>query len=206
MSKQQPQPQTLIFDTETTGLPRFRNADVFENPMFWPDIVSICWSVYQGTKFIKREYHIIKPGSWTIPAESVKFHGITQDQAINEGKPLADVLAALKTDILSSYCVIAHNLEFDKKVLFHAYYWRLNEDPRTFWPLAAEFCTLQKSMWELKIPGKYPKASDPYKMPSLDELYVATFDEPPPPNAHSADRDVMVLEQIIMKRWPSLLT
>lgn len=203
--EQQKQVQLLIFDTETTGLPRGpRGTSVFENPLNWPDIVSICWTVYHGSKFFKREYHIIRPAGWDIPAESVKFHGITQDMALTKGEPLADVLAVLKKDIQESTRIIAHNLDFDKNVLFHAFYWRLSEDPRLFWPTPAEFCSLRQSMGELKIPGKYPSKQDPYKMPSLDELYVATFDEPAPPNAHSADRDVMVLEQILLTRWPQL--
>jgi hypothetical protein len=40
-----------------------------------------------------------------------------------------------------------------------------------------------------------------YKMPGLDELYRATFNEPAPPSAHSSDRDVEVLEKIYWARW-----
>jgi len=201
----QQMPRTLLFDTETTGLPAFRNADVFQHVKFWPDIVSICWRVYDGMTLVKAEYHIIRPDDWLIPAESVKFHGITQERAQKEGKPLIHVLEDLKQDLLTMNLVVAHNLEFDKNVLFHAYYWRLNDDPRVFWPSRAEFCSLQKSKWEMKLPGKYPKSTDPYKMPSLDELYTDTFNEPAPENAHSADRDVSVLAAIMRQRWPSLM-
>jgi len=51
----------------------------------WPDLVSICWLVFEEAKQVKKEYHIIKPQDWTIPAESVKFHGITQEKAMAEG-------------------------------------------------------------------------------------------------------------------------
>jgi hypothetical protein len=42
-------------------------------------------------------------------------------------------------------------------------------------------------------------------MPSLKELYKATFFTDEPPGAHNSARDVEVLEEIILKRWPKLL-
>jgi hypothetical protein len=63
---------------------------------------------------------------------------------------------------------------------------------------------LEKSKNELKLPARYPKPWDMYKMPRLDELYEATFKEPAPAGAHRADRDVEVLEKIVWARWPDL--
>jgi len=55
------------------------------------------------------------------------------------------------------------------------------------------------SMDELKIPNQNGYTS--YKWPKLDELYTATFGEEALPNAHSANRDVEVLQKIYWTRY-----
>jgi len=150
---------------------------------------------------VKKEYHIIKPEGWTVPAAASKIHGITQEKAVAEGKPLANVLEAFRLDCESANFLVAHNLFFDRNVIFNAYAWRLNIGPTGFWKNDRELCTMLKSTNELRIPSKYGKAKDMYKYPSLDELYRATFLKDPPGLAHSADRDVEVLQDIFFARW-----
>ena len=205
----------LFFDTETTGLPIDKKKDALSSNGNWPDLVSISWSLcyvstypvslYPAESCIKKVTYLIKPGGWVIPEESTRIHQITMERANAEGVPLAEVLEELRGDILESKYIVAHNMQFDKNVLFHAYAWRLGKDPRKFWPSAsAEFCSLQKSKDELKLPARYPKPGDMYKMPRLDELYEATFHKPAPAGAHRADRDVEVLEDIVWARWKEL--
>jgi DNA polymerase-3 subunit alpha len=191
----------LFFDTETTGLPKNRNSNGLESKDNWPDIVSISWAVYElgVRKFIK--YAIIKPEDWTIPEDSIKIHGITNEIANEKGEWLEDVLAELTEDLVMCDSVVAHNLEFDKNVLFAAYKWRLNQNPWPFWP-KDEICTMNRSERELEIPSKYPKASRPFKSPSLKELYEATFSEPVPAGTHNSRQDVEILTKIYWKRWP----
>lgn len=197
-------PRILFVDTETTGLPKNRYNDALQYPGIWPDIVSICWWVYEGRDLIKKENYIIYPDGWEIPEESVKIHGISTAKAKTLGISLAAVLVVLKADLQGANKIIAHNLKFDKNVIFNAYKWRLGLDPTLFWPTSAEFCSGEQSKTELKIPAKYPKPSDLYKMPRLDELYEHTFHTPAPSGAHNAERDVDVLQQIVWARWPSM--
>lgn len=189
----------LYFDTETTGLPKDKKVDALLASVNWPDLVSISWMLCNGEEIVKKAYYIVRPQGWTIPAESSKIHGITQEVA-EGGTPLAEVLELFKQDLLRASQVIAHNMHFDKNVVFHSYAWRLRVDPRTFWP-SAELCSMIKAKEEMKLPGMYPRSKDPYKMPKLDEVYVDTFHECPPANAHSANRDVEVLQKIVCKRW-----
>jgi DNA polymerase III epsilon subunit-like protein len=191
----------ILFDTETTGLPRDKYKSALIGPDNWPDIVSICWMLFEGHTLIKKVYHIIKPKGWKIPLEASKIHGITDAIAEAKGVPLQDVMDEFRTDIKDSYRIIAHNLEFDKNVVFGAYKWHLGIDPLTFWPVKAEFCTAQVSKWEMKLPSRYPNSSDPYKFPSLGELYKDTFKVDAPSGAHNAERDVDVLQAIVWARW-----
>jgi DNA polymerase III epsilon subunit-like protein len=198
------QQSILFFDTETTGLPRARNISALQCADIWPDIVSISWivhTIHSRTPPTKHTY-IIKPDGWHIPADSIRIHGITNELAQTNGRPLAEVMAKFKDAVHSARHIIAHNMEFDKNVIHHAFKWRLGTDPLLFWDSRKEFCSMLQSKNELKIPGRYPKPSDPYKNPGLDELYRVTFKgKEPPSGAHSADRDVEVLYQIVANRW-----
>lgn len=196
--------RTIVFDTETTGLPMNRYLDALHSPGIWPDIVSICWWVYEGKELVKKENHIIYPDKWEIPESSIKIHGITYMKAQTDGVPLGTVLADFRADLTGVDHIIAHNLMFDKNVVFNAYKWRLGQDPTLFWPMNAEFCSGERSKAELKMPARYPKPGDLYKMPRLDELYEHTFHTPAPSGAHNAERDVDVLQQIVWARWPSM--
>ena len=197
--------RTLFFDTETTGLPKQRNVSALQSPHIWPDLVSISWILCNGSNIIKKDTYIIKPAGWVIPDESIRIHGITNKQANEDGMDLATVLGHFKKDVLSADRIFAHNMEFDRNVIIHAYKWRLEKDPMEFWSYEKEACSMLNSKGELKLPSRFPKPSDPYKNPGLDELYRHTFQEEAPKGAHSADRDVDVLYRIVVKRWPILL-
>lgn len=190
----------VFFDTETTGLPANDKIPALNHRTNWPDIVSICWMVFENDTRIKKEEYIIRPEQFTIPPESTKIHGITQRQAEQEGTPLGHVLTKFADDIKGANVLCAHNLNFDKNALFHAYKWRLNRDPLRFWPANAEFCTMKESQDELKLPTKYPTAAEPYKRPKLSELYFHQFGQPME-NAHTAGGDVEALQRIFFARW-----
>lgn len=196
--------KVIFFDTETTGLPKSWKKDALIAPDNWPDLVSIAWWVYESRTLVKKEYHVIRPDGWTISDGSFEKHGISQVVARMNGEPLADVLSLFREDLADVYRVIAHNMNFDKNVLFNAYKWRLIQDPTQFWPTSAEFCSMETSTAELRIPSRFGRPGDLWKWPGLDELYTATFGRAAPADAHNADRDVDVLQQIVWKRWSLL--
>ena len=191
----------IFFDTETTGLPKDKRLNAILQRGNWPDLVSISWIVCEGGKAVKKETHIIRPQGWNIPAEVAKIHGITDEIAHERGDPLREVLHAFTTDLRTCNYIVAHNMEFDRNVVHAALKWRLDADPRVIWPYEAEVCTMVLARDELRLPAKYPKPQDPYKLPRLDELYEATFGTKAPAGAHSADRDTEVLTTIFWARW-----
>ena len=185
----------LFIDTETTGLPLVRGVKALDKKGIWPDIVSIAWCIYDSDKLCKKVYSLVQPG-WKIPADSIKIHGITMEYAMEHGRPLADVLAELRADLATVDTVVAHNMEFDKNVIFNAYKWRLGQEPPL---ISKEICTMEKSEAELKIPNPYPKYG-PYKSPKLSELYKDTFGTEPA-GQHNSQSDVDALCAIYWKRW-----
>ena len=189
----------IFFDTETTGLPKFRKETALVGPDNWPDIVSIAWGIIENGQRKTTKYYVIRPNGWTIEPDSIKIHGITMDYAYEHGHNLADVLLELRKDFEGCKTVGAHNIEFDKNVLFNAYKWRLDLNPWNIWP-ASEFCSMITSENELKIPSKYPTTYRRYKPPTLTELYRATFMKNPE-GLHNSKADVEALMDIYEKRW-----
>jgi DNA polymerase III epsilon subunit-like protein len=182
--------QILLFDTETNGLPKSRNIAGNAEKGNWPDILSICWMIYEDEKHVKTEYHLVKPAGWKVKATAV--HGLTQKMCETEGKPLAEVLGLFLADVAASKHVVAHNLRFDKNVVFSAAKWRLGVDPRASWTWGKDVCTACKGA----VAGKIPK---------LDVLYESIFGKPAPEGAHNALRDVEVLKDVFFaKFWPEL--
>jgi DNA polymerase III epsilon subunit-like protein len=185
----------VIFDTETTGLPKFSKKDAVLEKNNWPDIVSLSYVVYDisnGKKLIKKIDNIVKPQGWVIPEESVQFHNITQEYAMENGKDLYDVLANFINDIQDAKLIIAHNLRFDKNVVFNAMKWRLDIDPTHMWPQNAEFCSFEQYKSEV---------GHTRKKLNLNAMYEDTFKKPAPLNAHNSMRDVEVLDEIFWERW-----
>ena len=198
----------IFFDTETTGLPLVRGVSALEKKGIWPDLVSLAWRIYNDKGELgKMVYSVVKPDGWKISAESTKIHGITTEYALEHGRPLADVIADFKADLAMVDTVVAHNMEFDKNVIFNACKWRLGIEP--VWVSVAgsvaggraegEICTMDKSKDELKIPNPYPKYG-PYKSPSLSELYKDTFGTDFK-GQHNSQNDVEAMCAIYWKRW-----
>ena len=204
MSRLTQRMKVIFFDTETTGVAINSKVSALTGPNNWPDIVSIAWWVFEDRTLVKREYHLIKPAGWTVSAEVSRIHGITHAVAEANGKPLTEVIHLFNTDLQGAIHVIAHNMYFDKNVVFNAIKWRLGLDPLSVWPAKGEFCSMEQSKGELRIPSKFGRPSDPWKWPRLDELYEDTFGKRAPQNAHNAERDVDVLQQIVWKRWSLL--
>jgi DNA polymerase-3 subunit alpha len=185
----------VIFDTETTGLPKFSKKDAVLEKSNWPDIVSLSYVVYDisnGKKLIKKMDRIVKPQGWVIPEESVQFHHLTQEDAMENGENLYDVLANFIDDIQGARLIIAHNLRFDKNVVFNAMKWRLDINPRYMWPDNAEFCSFEQYKREV---------GHTKKKLNLNAMYEDTFKKPAPLNAHNSMRDVEVLDEIFWERW-----
>lgn len=191
----------IVFDTETTGVPKNYGKDPCSEAGNWPDLVSLSWIVYKpdGSIF-KRVSRIVRPDGWTVPADSTAIHGITHAEAVEKGVVLGDVLGVFRHDLLTCRLLVAHNMDFDVNVLHHAFYWRLGVNPVPIFNMP-RFCTMKTATAELKLPAK--NGGKGYKWPGLDELYRATFGVEPPAGAHESLRDAEVCGAIYWRRWTS---
>tara|TARA_R110000868_G_scaffold1211_2_gene9302 strand:+ start:19101 stop:23306 length:4206 start_codon:yes stop_codon:yes gene_type:complete len=107
----------LIFDTETTGLPRDYSAPItdFDN---WPRLVQLAWQLHDHTgKLMSSGNYIVKPEGFTIPFNSEKIHGISTKKAIEEGHDLGFVLQEFRKDMDRAHFLIGHNVSFDENIM-----------------------------------------------------------------------------------------
>ena len=176
----------LFFDTETTGLPQNWKAPVSDTNN-WPRIVQIAWVLSsQENGWLESKDFIIKPEGFTIPKESSGVHGISTEQAYEEGKDLLDVLNEFGKDLQKSTRLVAHNISFDEKVL-GAEFIRKGVENDFF--EKRRLCTMQKSTDYCKLPGRYG-----YKWPTLSELHNILFGKDFE-DAHNALGDVNATEK-----------
>jgi DNA polymerase III epsilon subunit-like protein len=162
----------IFFDTETCGLPANYSlpARFTDN---WPRAVSLSWAVFDDKRrFIRQKDFIIKPAGWVIPAEATRIHGITQEQAEKDGEAISTVLAVFLEDLYYCKYLVAHNIDFDLKVVEAEFIRDLG-----FWPgveRLVKICTMKKSAQFCKLPHKKGRGSG-FKWPKLQELHQVLF-------------------------------
>ena len=157
----------LFFDTETTGLPKNWKAPVTDLNN-WPRLVQLAYLYYDknGNK-ISGGDHIIKPEGFTIPAEASRIHGITNDKANQEGKPLLTVLQDFLSLINQAEHLVAHNMSFDEKITGAEF---LRNNMKDSIATKKKICTMKSTTNFCALNGPYG-----YKWPKLSELHYKLF-------------------------------
>lgn len=157
----------LFFDTETTGLPKNYKAPISDINN-WPRLVQLALLGFDkyGNKILEVDY-IIKPLDFTIPSESSKIHGITNNIALSKGLPLNSVLNVFAEIIENSKFIIAHNILYDESIIGCEFY-RSKID--NILNSKKKICTMESSVNFCAISGAYG-----YKWPKLSELHYKLF-------------------------------
>ena len=112
----------LIFDTETTGLPKNYKAPVSDSEN-WPRAVQISWQLHNHEgALIDHQDFLIKPEGFDIPFLSEKIHGISTALAMKEGRELSQVLNAFEETVLKTDFVVGQNIDFDLNIMGAEFY------------------------------------------------------------------------------------
>lgn len=158
----------LIFDTETTGLPRDYNAPMSDVDN-WPRLVQLAWQLHdQRGKLLSNHNYIIRPEGFTVPFNAEKVHGISTKRALEEGHELKTILGIFENDIAKAKYLVGHNVEFDINVVGSEFIrgtWGmpLTADRLDTKDLSTDFCA---------IPGG---RGGKFKWPTLTELHQKLF-------------------------------
>ncbi len=107
----------LIFDTETTGLPRNKTAPLTDHEN-WPRLVQIAWQLHDNKgKLLSQHNYIVKPEGFDIPYKAEQVHGVSTKRALEEGHDLIKVLGLFIQDLARTSLVVGHNIEFDINII-----------------------------------------------------------------------------------------
>ena len=183
----------LIFDTETTGLPRSYNAPLTDSDN-WPRMVQVAWQLHDlNGNLISSNSIIIKPEGYTIPFNSIQIHGITNERAIEEGQDLKTVLQEFVNIVGQSNYLCGHNIEFDNNIIGAELLRCGLENVLAAKPFidtkndeTTAFC---------QIPGG---RGGKFKWPTLTELYTKLFNDTFA-EAHNAAFDVLATGKVFFE-------
>lgn len=159
----------LIFDTETTGLPRSYKAPLtdFNN---WPRLVQLAWQLHANNgSLINNENFIIKPEEFTIPFNAQKIHGISTQRALDEGIDLKIVLEKFASDVKKAKAVVGHNVEFDNNIVGCEY---LRASLHNILADIKLIDTKLEATEFVALPGG---RGSKFKWPTLTELHIKLF-------------------------------
>ena len=183
----------LIFDTETTGLPKRWKAPISDTDN-WPRCVQIAWQLHdQDGVMVSNKEFIVSPEGFTIPYESEQIHGISTQLATDKGIPLREVLNHFQSDLKQTKYVVGHNVSFDLNIMGAEFFrekvaTQLNSLPviDTCTELTATLCLL---------PGG---RGGKFKLPTLTELYAFLFHSSFA-EAHNASADVEATTRVFLE-------
>ncbi|HMK07134.1 MAG TPA: PHP domain-containing protein, partial [Flavobacterium sp.] len=174
----------LIFDTETTGLPKRWDAPITDVNN-WPRCIQIAWQLHDEMgKLIEHQDYLIKPEGFNIPYDAERIHGISTELAAADGIALSEALEKFNIALSKTKFIVGQNLGFDINIMgceFH----RLGVDsPMSVLPVLDTCTEVTASL--LKLPGG---RGGKFKLPTLTELHQYLFDVPFS-EAHNATADV----------------
>jgi DNA polymerase-3 subunit alpha len=174
----------LIFDTETTGLPKRFNAPVSDSEN-WPRCIQIAWQLHDAMgNLIEHQDYLVQPDGFNIPFDAEKIHGISTELATAEGISLEEVAKKFQAALSKTRFVVGQNVGFDVNIM-GAEFFRLGiENPLPNIPVL-DTCT-ETTAQLCQIPGG---RGGKFKLPTLTELHEFLFSEPFA-EAHNATADV----------------
>ncbi len=177
-------PMYLIFDTETTGLPKRWDAPITDTDN-WPRCVQIAWQLHDELgNLVEHQDFLIKPDGFNIPYEAEQIHGISTALAEEQGVPLQEVLVAFNKALERSKFVVGQNVDFDINIMGCEFHRMETESILVQLPVL-DTCT-EHTAELCKIPGG---RGGKFKLPTLTELHEFLFGEPFA-EAHNATADV----------------
>ena len=174
----------IIFDTETTGLPRNWQAPITDTDN-WPRAVQIAWQLHDdmGVLLEQKDY-LIKPEGYDIPYDAERIHGISTALAEEQGDDLETVLKEFNIALTKAKFVVGQNVGFDVNILGCEFIRKGLDSPMASMSVLDTCTEVTATMCQLPG-GRFGK----FKLPTLTELHQHLFGEPFG-EAHNATADV----------------
>lgn len=184
----------LTFDTETSGL--------WKDTLSWSDhsqprLVQLGAKLYDVKGRVAGAVElIIKPDGWSIEPGAEAVHGISEYRAGRYGVSEIAALLAFKELAEQAETIVAHNVEFDWKVIAAAI--QFAGGKRDWWikKRTRMLCTMVESANACQLPAKF---GGEFKWPSLQEAHTILLPGLPFIESHRAGDDVDACERILQE-------
>ena len=174
----------LIFDTETTGLPKKWAAPISDTDN-WPRCVQIAWQLHDEMgNLLEHQDYLIQPEGFNIPYDAERIHGISTELAQQQGVSLKEMLEKFNTALSKAKFIVGQNLGFDVNIMGCEFYRLGIQSPMSSMPILDTCTEVTASL--LKLPGG---RGGKFKLPTLTELHQYLFSQPFA-EAHNATADV----------------
>ncbi len=174
----------LIFDTETTGLPKRWGAPISDTDN-WPRCIQIAWQLHDDMgNLIEHQDYLVQPDGFNIPYDAERIHGISTELAQQQGIALQEMLEKFNHALSKTKFIVGQNVGFDINILGCEFYRLGIESPMTQMPVL-DTCT-EVTAELIKLPGG---RGGKFKLPTLTELHQFLFNQPFA-EAHNATADV----------------
>ncbi len=160
----------LIFDTETTGLPKRWDAPISDTDN-WPRCIQIAWQLHDAMgNCIEHQDYLVKPEGFNIPYDAEKIHGISTELAAQDGITLQEVLEKFNIALSKTKFVVGQNVGFDVNIMGSEFY-RLGVENQLQELPVLDTCT-ETTAQLCQIPGG---RGGKFKLPTLTELHQYLF-------------------------------
>ncbi len=160
----------LVFDTETTGLPKRWDAPISDTDN-WPRCIQIAWQLHDAMgNCIEHQDYLIKPDGFNIPYDAEKIHGISTELAERDGISLQEVLKKFDIALSKTKFVVGQNVGFDINIMGAEFYRLGVENDLQDLPVL-DTCT-ETTAQLCQIPGG---RGGKFKLPTLTELHLHLF-------------------------------
>ena len=174
----------IIFDTETTGLPRSWKAPITDTDN-WPRCIQIAWQLHdEWGNLMEAKDYLVKPDGFNIPYDAEQVHGISTELAEAQGVDINLVLEEFNQALSKAKFVVGQNVGFDNNIMGCEFYRYGVETELNNMPVLDTCTEITASL--CKIPGG---RGGKFKLPTLTELHQHLFGEPFA-EAHNATADV----------------
>ena len=204
----------LVFDTETTGLPKTKKISP-ETLHLFPHIVQFSYVIYdtETNDIVDTSDSIVKINEdIIIPEEVIKIHGITNEISKNNGINIEIVLNNFFGHLKTIDLLVGHNISFDINMVNIELHRLIVENGTSIiHKLKLDFltnfeniyCTMKETieLCNIQLVNRFGK---PYlKFPKLLELHTKLF-ETTPHNLHNSFNDILVTLRCFIKLTKSI--
>lgn len=182
----------LVFDTETTGLPKMKGFNNYYSPSDIHKydesrIVELGWLLCSKEgDILRKNSFFVQPDGFII--KNSHIHGITNKIVRKIGIPLDVGIEEFYDDLLESDTIVCHNMNFDRNILLSECYRRNLDCVTDEIGDKVHVCTWQMAQ-------KYFSRN---KGNTLENIYMDLFDEPLK-NSHRALTDATATAECYFK-------